>query len=71
MRAFVTMRQFSQTFSDILEKLSIHDKELADIIDVLKFLGEENQTRSDEIAAIEAGANYKTGWEDRKPIGFK
>jgi hypothetical protein len=52
-RAFVVLRRYAMTFDELAAKLISHDKELADINEVLKWLGEENQARADEIKAIE------------------
>lgn len=67
-RAFIALRQFAQSFSELAIKVGELEKELADVNEVLRWLGEENQSRANEIAAIEPMA--KT-WENRRAIGFQ
>ena len=43
-------------------------KDIADIHEVLRWLGEENQARADEIENFEPAAQE---WASRRPIGFK
>jgi phage regulator Rha-like protein len=77
MRTFVVMRQYAFTFAELAEKVISHNKELADINEVLKYLGEENQQRYDEISAVKVEIDQKNEiepqntWEDRQRIGFK
>ncbi len=72
MRAFVAMRHFALTFAELAEKMAELEaktgKDIADIHEVLRWLGEENQSRSTEIAALEPTS---TSWENRRAIGFK
>jgi hypothetical protein len=76
MRTFVLMRQYAFTFAELAEKVISHDKELADINEVLKYLGEENQQRFDEISAVKVEIEQKNEveppktWDDRQRIGF-
>ena len=71
MRAFVALQQYGHNFAGLTEKVLAHDQALADINEVLKWLGEENQARSDEIADLQS-ENRPTGdWENRAWIGFK
>ncbi len=42
MRAFVAIRRFSLTFDELAAKVMEHDKGMADINEVLRWLGEEN-----------------------------
>ncbi len=71
MRAFVALRRYAMTFDELATKIISHDKELADINEVLRWLGEENQTRSDEIAAWQNDREKPDDWENRRRIGYK
>lgn len=71
MRAFVDLRHYAMSFAELAEKVLAHDKELADVNEVLKWLGEENQARADDIAALQAGNASSEDWENRERIGFK
>ncbi len=71
MRAFVAMRHYALTFAELSEKVLAHDKELGDIVEVLRWLGEENQARYDEIQAIQVESDPPADWEDRARIGFR
>ena len=71
MRAFVALRRYAFTFAELAEKVISHDKELADINEVLRWLGEENQNRADEIAALKNDDESPDDWESRPRIGFK
>jgi hypothetical protein len=71
MRAFVALRRYAITFDELAAKITSHDKELADINEVLRWLGEENQTRADEIAALQTDREKPEGWESRRRIGYK
>ena len=71
MRAFVAMRHYALTFVELSEKVLAHDKELGDIVEVLRWLGEENQARYDEIQAIQVKSDPPADWEDRARIGFR
>ena len=70
-RAFVALRRYAMTFDELAAKITSHDKELADINEVLRWLGEENQTRADEIAALQTDREKPEGWESRRRIGYK
>lgn len=75
MRAFVEMRHFGWTLSDFAQKLAeIEAKmglEIADIHEVLRWLGTENQTRADEISELsKKDQPIKQDWENRNLIGF-
>jgi phage regulator Rha-like protein len=75
-RAFIALRHLNITFAQLAEKIISHDKELADINEVLKYLGEENQQRTDEISAVKVEIEQKNEvepqntWDDRQRIGF-
>ncbi len=71
MRAFVALRRYAMTFDELAAKIISHDKELADINEVLRWLGEENQARADEIKALEADNENLDDWQSRPRIGFK
>ncbi len=71
MRAFVAIRQYALTFAELSEKVMAHDKELGDIVEVLRWLGEENQARFDEIQALRTDDVPPTDWEERARIGFR
>ena len=68
MRAFVTLRRFALTYADLATKMGELEKELADVNEVLHWLGEENQARANEIAGLQTAPK---GWEARRPIGFQ
>ena len=70
-RAFVALRRYAMTFDELAAKIISHDKELADINEVLRWLGEENQTRTDEIAAWQIDREKPDDWENRRRIGYK
>lgn len=71
MRTFVALRRYALSFAELAEKVLSHDKQLDDINEVLKWLGEENQARADEIAALPAGNRTSEDWDNRERIGFK
>ncbi len=72
MRAFVAMRRFALTFSELAEKVAELERtqqaDMADVNEVLRWLGEENQARASEIAALEPTPK---AWEARRAIGFQ
>jgi ORF6N domain len=73
MRAFVTMRRYAATYSEMAERLTVVEKELADVNDVLKWLGAQNQARHDEIESLKNkdDAPEPDEWANRQRIGFK
>lgn len=75
MRTFVALRRYALTYSELVEKIADlerkFEKEFSDINEVLKFLGEENQQRSDEIAALQSTPPQSPDWSDRPRIGYK
>jgi hypothetical protein len=71
MRAFVALRRYAITFDELAAKITSHDKELADINEVLRWLGEENQARADEIATLQTDREKPEDWESRRRIGYK
>ncbi len=71
MRAFVELRRYAMTFAELVEVVLSHNKELADINEVLKWLGEENQSRANEIAALQTNGETPMDLTNRNLIGFK
>ncbi len=73
-RTFIAMRHFALTFSELAQKIneleSTVGKELSDINEVLRWLGEENQARADEIQTLQAMNIAHESWSQRKRIGF-
>jgi hypothetical protein len=70
-RAFVAMRHYALSFAELSEKVLAHDKELGDIVEVLRWLGEENQARYDEIQDLQTDEEAPSDWDDRARIGFR
>jgi len=70
-KAFIALRRYAMTFDELAAKIISHDKELADINEVLRWLGEENQARADEIKALEADNEEPDNWQNRPRIGYK
>ncbi len=72
MRAFVELRHYALTYTELAQKMAEMEaktgQDIADIHEVLRWLGEENQSRAAEIAALEPAS---TNWEKRRAIGFK
>jgi len=54
--------------ADLAEKVGQLETGLADVNEVLRWLGEENQSRADEIDALQSSPAV---WENRRPIGFQ
>ena len=75
MRTFVALRRYALTYSELAEKIAElerkFEKEFSDINEVLKFLAEENQQRTDDIAALQSDPPRPPDWTDRPRIGFK
>jgi len=51
-RTFIALRQYARSFSELAEKVGELETGLADVNEVLRWLGEENQSRADEIGAL-------------------
>lgn len=72
MRAFVELRKYAKTYTELAQKIADMEartgNDIADIQDVLRWLGEENQHRINEIAALAAPSQ---NWENRRAIGFQ
>ena len=71
MRAFVELRRYAMNFAELVEVVLSHNKELTDINEVLKWLGEENQARANEIAALQTKDESPVDEPPRPRIGFK
>lgn len=75
MRAFVALRHYALTYTELAEKIagleSEFKREFSDIHEVLRWLGEENQARADEITALQTENPRVDDWENRPRIGFK
>lgn len=75
MRAFVAVRRYALTYSELAQKIAElearSEQEFADVNEVLKWLGEENQARADEIKVLQAGDAQPDDWQNRPRIGFK
>lgn len=67
-RAFIAMRQYANSFSELAAKVGELEKELADVNEALHWLGQENQSRANEIAELQFTPK---DWESRRPIGFQ
>ncbi len=70
-RAFIALRRYAMTYDELAAKIISHDKELADINEVLRWLGEENQARAKDIKALETDNENTDDWQNRPRIGFK
>lgn len=68
MRAFIALRHYALTYSELAAKVGELEKELADVNEVLHWLGQENQARADEIVGLQTTPK---DWESRRPIGFQ
>ena len=73
-RAFIAMRRYVHTYAELAQKIAEmeakFEKEFADVHEVLRWLGEENQARADEINALRPPAQEETDWQNRPRIGF-
>jgi phage regulator Rha-like protein len=75
MRAFVELRHFTLNYKDLTEKIAEleqkYDKNFEDVNEVLKWLGEENQQRFDEIKNLHVEKDTQIEWQkNRNRIGF-
>jgi|GEM_PF-1806802 len=66
------LRRHAITFSELVAKVLTHDKALDDVNEILKWLGEENQNRYNEVEALkkEGDTQTPTEWDTRPRIGF-
>lgn len=85
MRTFVAMRRYALTYADLALKIAELEarmgKDLADIREVLRYLGEENHARVGEIDALDTALDTlleripenlpPAANEPRTPIGFR
>lgn len=75
MRAFVEFRRYALTYGELAQKIAEletkFERDFADIHEVLKWLGEENQSRADEIVALQNTSPALDDWQNRPRIGFK
>ena len=84
MRAFVALNRYTLTYADLALKIAELEarmgKDLADIREVLRWLGEENHARVGEIDALDTALdevfdripeNPPPANEPRTPIGFR
>ena len=70
-RAFISLRHYALSFAELAEKVMLHDKELADINELLHWLGKENQARYDENQALQNKEIKPAEWAERARIGFR
>ena len=68
MRAFIALHHLAFTHGELASKVAELEKELADVNEVLHWLGQENQARADEIAGLQT---KPVDWETRRIIGFQ
>ena len=76
MRAFVALNRYALTYAELSLKIAEMEarmgRELADINEVLRWLGEENQARYDEIQTLQTEDEPPADtWHNRPLIGFK
>jgi len=74
-RAFVALRHYALTYTELAQKITEletkFEREFADVHEVLRWLGEENQARANEVAALQTENPRVDEWENRPRIGFK
>ncbi len=74
-KAFIALRRHALTYAELAQKITElegkFDKEFADINEVLKWLGEENQSRANEIIALQTKDESPVDEPSRPRIGFK
>lgn len=68
MRSFVALRRYALTYAELETRF---EREFADVHEVLRWLGEENQARANEIAALQHEEPQPRDWQNRPRIGFK
>ncbi len=75
MRAFVEFRRHALPYAELAQKIAgletRFEREFADVHEVLRWLGEDNQARADEITALQTESPRAADWENRPRIGFK
>jgi hypothetical protein len=74
-RAFVALRHYALTYAELAQTIADletkFEREFADIHEVLKWLGEENQARANEVAMLQTDDPQVDEWQNRLRIGFK
>ncbi len=74
-KAFISLRRYALSYTELAQTIkdmeAKFDKELADINEVLHWLGEENQARYDENKALHSGETSPDEWAERAWIGFR
>ncbi len=74
-RAFVALRHYALTYAELAQTIADletkFEREFADIHEVLKWLGEENQARANEVAMLRTDDPKVDEWQNRLRIGFK
>ena len=83
-RAFVAVRRYALNYADLAQKIAELEarmgRELADIREVLRWMGDENHARIGEINALDTALDAlfdripedpPPATEPRTPIGFK
>jgi len=74
-KAFIALRRHALTYAELAQKITElegkFDNEFADINEVLKWLGEENQSRANEIIALQTKDESPVDEPPRPRIGFK
>ena len=75
MRTFVALRNYIISYAELKQQIiNLENKfgrELTDVFEVLRWLGEENQARYDEIQALHTEDEPPRDWEERARIGFR
>ena len=70
MRAFVEFRRYALTYTELAQKITEletkFEREFADVHEVLRWLGEENQARTDEITALQTENPLVDAWDIKK-----
>ncbi len=75
MRTFVALRNYIISYAELKQQIiNLENKfgrELTDVFEVLRWLGEENQARYDAIQALHPDDVPPRDWEERARIGFR
>ena len=75
MRTFVALRHIALSYTELTQKIADletkFEREFADIHEVLKWLGEENQACAKEVALLRTDDPQVDEWQNRLRIGFK
>jgi len=74
-RTFVSLRHYAHSYIELAQTIAAletkFEREFADVHEVLKWLGEENQARANEVAALQTENPRVDDWQNRSRIGFK